>query len=95
MLSNKSGKKLNDYVSDYVIFDLETTGTSCTTDEVVEISAIKVVDGKVVEEFSTLVNPQMPIPYWATEVNGITDTMVADSPPLMLLLGTSWNLLGI
>lgn len=80
MLSNKSGKKLNDYVSDYVIFDLETTGTSCTTDEVVEISAIKVVDGKVVEEFSTLVNPQMPIPYWATEVNGITDTMVADSP---------------
>ena len=45
MLSNRSGKKLNDYVSDYVIFDLETTGTSCTTDEVVEISAIKVVDG--------------------------------------------------
>lgn len=80
MLSNRSGKKLNDYVSDYVIFDLETTGTSCTTDEVVEISAIKVVDGKVVEEFSTLVNPQMPIPYWATEVNGITDAMVADSP---------------
>lgn len=80
MLSNKTGKRLNQYTPNYVLFDLETTGTSCATDEVVEISAIKVVDGKKVEEFSTLVNPQMPIPYWATEVNGITDAMVADSP---------------
>ena len=80
MLSSNQGKKLNIYVPDYVIFDLETTGTSCTADEVVEISAIKVVNGNVVEEFSTLVNPQMPIPYWATEVNGITDSMVVDSP---------------
>lgn len=94
MLSNRSGKKLNDYVSDYVIFDLETTGTSCTTDEVVEISAIKVVDGKVVEEFSTLVNPQMPIPYWATEVNGITDAMVADSPTFDVALSDFLEFIG-
>ncbi len=80
MLSNKSGRKLNEYVADYVLFDLETTGTSCAKDEVVEISALKVVNGEVVEEFSTLVNPQMPIPFYATEVNGITDAMVADSP---------------
>lgn len=94
MLSNRSGKKLNDYVSDYIIFDLETTGTSCTTDEVVEISAIKVVDGKVVEEFSTLVNPQMPIPYWATEVNGITDAMVADSPTFDIALSDFLEFIG-
>lgn len=86
MLSNKSGKKLNAYVKDYVLFDLETTGTSCMTDEVVEISAIKVVDGKVVEEFSTLVNPQMTIPYMATEVNGITNAMVTDAPTFDIAL---------
>ena len=80
MLSSSMGKKLNKYVKDYVVFDLETTGTSCTSDEVVEISAIKVQDGQVVEEFSTLVNPQMPIPFWATDVNGITDKMVAKAP---------------
>lgn len=80
MLSSNMGKKLNKYVKDYVVFDLETTGTSCTCDEVVEISAIKVQDGQVVEEFSALVNPQMPIPFWATEVNGITDKMVANAP---------------
>ncbi|WP_303973362.1 3'-5' exonuclease [Faecalicoccus pleomorphus] len=63
-----------------MIFDLETTGTSCQLDEVVEISAVKVVSGEIVDEFSTLVNPGMPIPYYASEVNGITDDMVADSP---------------
>jgi len=80
MLSNKPGKKLNTYVSDYVIYDLETTGTSSANDRVVEISAVKVRNGQVESEFSTLVNPEMPIPFWASDVNGITDDMVADAP---------------
>ncbi|MDE6740660.1 MAG: DNA polymerase III subunit epsilon, partial [Lachnospiraceae bacterium] len=72
MLSRKPGKKLNTYVSDYVVFDLETTGVSCNSDDVVEISAIKVIDGEVVDEFTTLVNPGRTIPYHSSEVNGIT-----------------------
>ena len=80
MLSEKPGKKLNTYVPDYVVFDLETTGISCTSDEVVEISAVKVENRVIVDEFSTLVNPGMPIPAVASEVNGITDDMVQDSP---------------
>ncbi|MBE5861437.1 MAG: DNA polymerase III subunit epsilon [Lachnospiraceae bacterium] len=80
MLSTKGGKHLNTYVKDYVVFDLETTGISVYKDEVVEISAVKVADGKVVDEFSTLVNPGMPIPPDASSVNGITDDMVADAP---------------
>ena len=63
-----------------MVFDLETTGVSCNSDEVVEISAIKVIGGEVVDEFTTLVNPGRPIPYYASEVNGITDDMVKDSP---------------
>ena len=80
MLSTKGGKHLNTYVKDYVVFDLETTGISVFKDEVVEISAVKVADGKVVDEFSTLVNPGMPIPTDASNVNGITDDMVEDAP---------------
>ena len=45
MLSNNTGKRLYKYVSDYVVFDLETTGISTYNDEVIEISAIKVVGG--------------------------------------------------
>lgn len=79
-LSDKAGRKLNMYVKDYCVFDLETTGTSTSYDEVVEVSAVKVKDGKVVDEFTTLVNPHKPISIWASEVNGITDDMVKDAP---------------
>lgn len=80
MLSNNTGKRLYKYVSDYVVFDLETTGISTYNDEVIEISAIKVVGGDPVQEFSSLVNPGRPIPFAASSVNGITDEMVKDSP---------------
>lgn len=87
MLTNKAGKRLIKYVPDYVLFDLETTGLSCRNDEVIEISALKVKDGSVEDEFSTLVNPGMPIPFMASEVNGITDDMVKDSPDFKTVLG--------
>ncbi len=80
MLGQTPGKMKNIYVPDYVIFDLETTGVSPEYDEVIEISAIKVINGAVTEEFSTLVNPGRSIPYSASEVNGITDDMVKDAP---------------
>lgn len=73
--------------TDYVIFDLETTGLSYEKDAVIEISAIKISGGSVIDEFSTLVNPGMPIPYYATAVNGITDSMVKDAPFIEQALG--------
>ena len=76
-MPQKQGIQLNKYTPDYVVFDLETTGISRTFDEVVEISAVKVRSGQVVDEFSTLVNPGRHIPAGASQVNGITDQMVA------------------
>ncbi len=80
------GKRLNGYVPNYVVFDLETTGISVQHDTIIEISALKVVNGKVEREFSTLVNPLRPIPSGATAVNGITDAMVADAPVLSVVM---------
>ena len=79
-MDRRKGRRLNQYVKDYVVFDLETTGLNPTEDAIIEISGIKVRDNQVKEEFSTLVNPGMPIPYAATRVNGITDRMVAEAP---------------
>lgn len=81
-MAGEKGKRRNQYTKDYVVFDLETTGLSPETDEIIEISGIKVRDGQAVEEFSTLVNPGRPIPYGAMRVNGITDEMVRDAPGL-------------
>lgn len=79
-LGKTKGKQLLEYVPDYVVFDLETTGINCYKDSVVEISAVKVIGGRVENEFSSLVNPHRSIPYEVSKVNGITDAMVADAP---------------
>ena len=92
-MAKAGGNLLNTYVADYVVFDLETTGISPKTDEVIEISAVKVKQGQVTDEFSTLVNPKCRIPYGASRVNGITDDMVAEAPFLNRFWKSFWSLL--
>ena len=81
-MQRNKGKRLNKYLEDYVVFDLETTGIQQTKDAIIEISAVKVKGHQIAEEFSTLVNPQRHIPACATAVNGITDDMVAEAPDI-------------
>lgn len=80
MIQRNKGRRLQRYVKDYVVFDLETTGINQEWDDIIEISAVKVQDHKIVEKFSTLVNPGRHIPPSATAVNGITDDMVKTAP---------------
>lgn len=86
MLGSKRGRRLGKYIGDYVVFDLETTGISTESDQVVEISGLKVRGGKIVGEFQSLVNPGCPIPYRASLVNGITDEMVEKAPDFSQVL---------
>lgn len=88
MLGDKRGKKLQKYIRDYVVFDLETTGISTTYDQVIELSAVKVENGRPKTEFSTLVNPGRRIPPAASRVNGITDEMVRNAPAFPAVLKT-------
>ncbi len=88
------GKQIIEHLKDYVLFDLETTGTSCVSDQVVEIAAIKVINGQITDEFATLVNPGCPIPYGASQVNGITDDMVKDAPEFRTVLSDFLKFVG-
>lgn len=64
----------------FVVFDLETTGAKAPPCRITEIGACRVADGRIVEEFNTLVNPGVPIPPFITSLTGISDEMVADAP---------------
>lgn len=60
--------------------DLETTGINVSIDKIVEIAIIKIMPDGTKQIKRKLVNPEMPIPFAATEVHGISDEMVKDAP---------------
>lgn len=62
------GQSLDDT---FVVFDIETTGLSKETESITEIGAVKVVDGKIIDRFSTFVNPERPIPAEITKLTGL------------------------
>ncbi|MBB6098910.1 DNA polymerase-3 subunit epsilon [Deinobacterium chartae] len=73
---------------EYVVFDLETTGLSPERDAIVEIGAMRVSDGELVEDphFHSLVNPLRPVPYHAYRVHGLGDRELAGAPTLEAVL---------
>ncbi|MBO4569944.1 MAG: ribonuclease H-like domain-containing protein [Clostridia bacterium] len=72
--------------NDVVVFDFETTGLSATDCKIIEIGAVKVHEGKIVEQFETFVNPEGHIDDDSTLVHGITDEMVKDAPNYKMAL---------
>ena len=83
IIVDSKGQSLND---SYVVFDLETTGLSPDKNKIIEIGAVKVVDGAITERFSTFVNPEVPIPYNIEQLTSIKDDMVLDAPRIEEIL---------
>lgn len=70
----------------YVVFDIETTGFSAMKDKIIEIGAVKVVNGNITERFSEFVNPEIPIPFRIEQLTSINDSMVAEAPTIDVIL---------
>ena len=66
--------------TDYIVLDLETTGAKPSACRIMEIGAYRISGGRIVDEFVTLVNPQMRIPPFVAQLTGISDSMVKDAP---------------
>ncbi len=69
-------------LGEFIALDFETTGISADEHTIIEIGAIHVRDGREIQRFSHLVNPDRPIPREITQLTGISDADVADAPLL-------------
>ncbi len=80
------GDKGQDLDADYVVFDIETTGFSPVNNRIIEIGAVKVSGGRIVDRYSAFVNPDVPIPFEIEKLTGINDEMVMDAPMIDVIL---------
>ena len=68
-----------------VALDLETTGLDAERDAIIEIGCVKLQDGRISDEWSTLVNPGRPLPLGIIQLTGLTDADLTSAPPLALV----------
>lgn len=79
----------------YVVLDLETTGLSPKKGgRIIEIAAVRVINGKIVDVFHTLVNPQLKIPPKITNITNISNEDVADKPTILEVLPKLYRFIG-
>lgn len=79
IVTNGKGQPL---AGSYVVFDIETTGFSPIKNRIIEIGAVKIINGEIRDRFSTFVNPKVPIPFEIEKLTGINDEMVMDAPAI-------------
>ncbi|ALF23727.1 PolC-type DNA polymerase III [Fusobacterium nucleatum] len=92
MVTNPKDKKIDD--EEFVVFDIETTGLNSHTNEIIEIGAVKIKAGRIVDRYSQLINPGRPIPYHITEITSITDEQVANEPKIDEVIGKFVDFIG-
>lgn len=83
IVTNDKGQSLGDA---FVVFDIETTGFSPVTNRIIEIGAVKVENGQIMDRFSTFVNPEVPIPFEIEKLTSINDSMVMDAETIETVL---------
>ncbi len=67
-------------IPDFVALDVETTGLEFKNDRIIEIGAVKFRQGKAVEDFSSFINPGIPVPEAITDLTGISDADLTGAP---------------
>lgn len=88
------GTSLLEFPEDFVVIDLETTGLDPKYDEIIEIAALKVKNGKIIDSFESLANPMCEIDEFITELTGITNEQLEQAPLLNDIFPTALDFIG-
>lgn len=88
------GESIINFPSSYVVLDIETTGLDPSFDEIIELSAIRVIDNIQADSFSSLVKPMNPISNFIKDLTGITNDMVSKAPNIEDILPQFYKFIG-
>ena len=78
----------------YVVFDVETTGLSATYDKIIELAAVKMQNGNIIDKFERFVNPHHALSATTIELTGITDEMVRNAPEIEQVIKDFYEFIG-
>ncbi|EGL83720.1 DNA polymerase III polC-type [Caldalkalibacillus thermarum TA2.A1] len=78
----------------YVVFDVETTGLSAVYNKIIELAAVKIRNGEVIDKFSEFANPHEPLTDQIVKLTGITDDMLKDAPEIEDVLRRFYDFVG-
>ena len=92
MITNPKDKKIDE--EEFVVFDIETTGLNSHTNKIIEIGAVKIKSGRIIDRYSQLINPGISIPYHITEITSITNEQVANQPKIDEVIGKFVDFIG-
>lgn len=92
MITNPKDKKIEE--EEFAVFDIETTGLNSHTNKIIEIGAVKIKAGRIIDRYSQLINPGIPIPYHITEITSITNEQVANQPKIDEVIGKFVEFIG-
>ena len=92
MITNPKDKKIDE--EEFVVFDIETTGLNSHTNKIIEIGAVKIKAGRIIDRYSQLINPGISIPYHITEITSITNEQVTNQPKIDEVIGKFVEFIG-
>ncbi|MEG2538430.1 MAG: 3'-5' exonuclease [Clostridium sp.] len=81
-----SFEKYEGFTNTFVAIDIETTGLKYDEHKIIQLSGVKYIEGKEVERFDEYINPEVYIPKFITDINGITNQMVKSMPTIDVII---------
>lgn len=88
------GAEDRSFLDEFIVFDIETTGFRPDSCEIIEIGAVRVKNGEILDTFGMFARPKKGIPYEITKLTGITEAMVEDAPEIEEVIEKFWAFAG-
>ncbi len=92
IITNPKNIKIVD--EEFVIFDIETLGLNSHKNEIIEIGAVKIKGGRIIDRFSQLINPEKKVPLKISEITSITDSMLEGQPKIDVAIKDFFDFIG-